>query len=404
MKRVLFVDDEPRVLGGLRRMLRSRLGAWRMEFAGSGREALDTMATQPFDVLVADMRMPGMTGMELLDEVRRLYPCTVRIVLSGQADEGAILCTLGAVHQYLPKPCDAKTFQSVLARAGALREYIANDQLAGLVSQMKTLPSPPALRRQMEQELDSIAPSASAVGKILSLDMGMMAKVLQLSRFPLFGRHARFPSPSETAAIVGLETIRSLALSGQLSSHLDATRLSAWPLKTLWSHSVKVGKLARKISRSEKDDPQQAEEAFAAGLLHDVGKLVLAVHFPQEYGSAPRIAANEGTGLDAAERQLFGTSHAEVGAYLLGLWGLPAPIVAAVALHHSPTRIEAHRSGPAAAVHAANTLPHDASLCGNAGGASVAFTDLASIDVTEQFSVWQRACRQTRNERNMTDD
>ena len=110
----------------------------------------------------------------------------------------------------------------------------------------------------------------------------MMAKVLQLSRFPLFGRHPRFPSPSETAAIVGLKTIRALALSGQLSSHLDATRLSAWPLKTLWSHSVKVGKLARKISRSEKDDPQQAEEAFAAGLLHDVGKLVLAVHFPQD--------------------------------------------------------------------------------------------------------------------------
>jgi len=112
-KRVLFVDDEPRILDGRRRMLRSMRHEWKMSFAETGQEALAILANQPFDVVVVDMRMPGMDGVQLLSEVRKRHQI-IRIVLSGTADREAILRAVGLAHQYLSKPCDAETLKSVL--------------------------------------------------------------------------------------------------------------------------------------------------------------------------------------------------------------------------------------------------------------------------------------------------
>ena len=92
MKRILFVDDEEMVLQGLQRMLRSLRREWDMTFVESGAKALELMAEQPFDVVVSDMLMPGMTGAELLNEVMKRYPRTVRLILSGHADISRLEC------------------------------------------------------------------------------------------------------------------------------------------------------------------------------------------------------------------------------------------------------------------------------------------------------------------------
>ena len=126
MIRVLFVDDEPRVLGGLRRMLRPMRHEWQMEFAQGGPEALDALAEQSFDVIISDMRMPGMDGGELLTEVMRRYPETVRIMLSGQSNKETVLRSVGPTHQYLAKPCDPELLKRVIARAYALRHASPN--------------------------------------------------------------------------------------------------------------------------------------------------------------------------------------------------------------------------------------------------------------------------------------
>src|SRR5262245_37814840 len=100
MKKILFVDDEPNVLQGLERMLRSMRHEWEMQFAMSGPAALERLAEQTFDVIVSDMRMPGMTGAQLLTEVSQRHPHIVRIILSGQADQEDILRSVGPTHQY----------------------------------------------------------------------------------------------------------------------------------------------------------------------------------------------------------------------------------------------------------------------------------------------------------------
>ncbi|MEO7650489.1 MAG: response regulator, partial [Bryobacteraceae bacterium] len=105
MKQLLFVDDEPKVLEGLKRSLRPMREDWNMSFVTSGAEALQTLEQAPFDVIVSDMRMPVMDGAQLLNEVRQRFPQVVRIVLSGQSDKELIYQSIAATHQYLDKPC-----------------------------------------------------------------------------------------------------------------------------------------------------------------------------------------------------------------------------------------------------------------------------------------------------------
>ena len=103
-KKLLFVDDDPAVLQGLRRMLRVMADEWEMSFAESGQQALQMMKKVPVDMVVSDMRMPGMDGAQLLKEVKNNFPGTIRIILSGYVDETAIIRSSGSVHQFLSKP------------------------------------------------------------------------------------------------------------------------------------------------------------------------------------------------------------------------------------------------------------------------------------------------------------
>ncbi len=170
-KRILFVDDEPRILSGLRRMLRPMRHEWEMSFAGGGQEALDFLSREPFDVIVTDIRMPGMDGVELLKEVRKQHPKIVRIGLSGSADREAIIGAVGLTHQYLAKPCDAETLKSTLTRACARSDLLADDRLKRLISQMGSLPSLPSLYHEMLEEVQSPNATINTVGKIISQDI-----------------------------------------------------------------------------------------------------------------------------------------------------------------------------------------------------------------------------------------
>ena len=392
-KRVLFVDDEPRILDGLRRMLRSMRHEWEMSFAESGQEALDILAKESFDVIVADMRMPGMDGAQLLSEVRKRHQ-TVRIVLSGTADREAILHAASSAHQYLSKPCDAETLKSTLVRAGALPGLLANDELRRLISQMETLPSLPSLYNELLEELQSPELSTEAVGQIVSRDMGMTAKVLQLVNSTFFGGGQHVPSPTQAVTLLGLETVKTLAT--HVFSPFNQAELENLSLDSLWDHSVAVGAFAKRIARAEGAGQRSANCALVAGLLHDVGKLVLAANFPEEYGTALALSTRKGNGLPEAEEETFGATHAEVGAYLLGLWGLPDPIVVATAFHHSPTRSQVKQFSPLTAVHVANVLEHQARPTNRIDAASqLDAAYLAELGLAERLTLWRKICQQT---------
>lgn len=398
IKHLLFVDDEPNILAGLKRMLRPMRHEWDMVFCESGHDALAQMAVTPADVVVTDMRMPGMDGAELLRRVMEKYPETVRIVLSGQADRESILNAVGPIHQYLSKPCDADTLKSTLLRACHLDDLLPNGNLKRIISQMETLPSLPSLYDEVLDELQSPDASTTALGQIISKDMGMSAKVLQLVNSAFFGLRSHIPSPTQAVILLGLDTVKILGLSARVFSQFDPVGLESLPpLKMLWEHSVGVSEFARKIAQAENADQKTIDYASIAGLLHDVGKLVLAAHFPQQYGQVIDRVMKNGLDLLEAERHELGATHTEVGAYLIGLWGLPAPIVDALYFHHRPQDYPLKSFSPVIALYTANILEYQCSAREKIGAVTemdVAY--LAELKLDHRLAVWQEACTQLR--------
>lgn len=390
MQRILFVDDEPKLLEGLRRSLRAMRNDWDMVFAGGGEEALNVLEQGAFDVVVSDMRMPGMDGATLLNEVQRRYPHIVRIVLSGHSDRQMILQSIGGTHQFLAKPCELDKLRATIQRACALRELLSGDSIRRVVAGMRTVPSLPALYTKIQMEVQSATSSLKTISDIIAQDMGMTAKILQLANSAYFGLRANVSSVGQAVNFLGLDTIQALVLTTQVFSQFTTTRGSRFDLDRLWEASLATGALARAIARSEQCAKVEIEQSYTAGLLHDVGILVLAANVPDRYDAVLRKASTEGTQVWEAELSEFGTTHAEVGAYLLGLWGLNDAIVEAVAYHHRPAAVLGEAVTPLTAVHVANVLyQHEVGRASSPPRSLLDTGYLEKLHLTGRLPAWQ---------------
>ncbi len=352
--RIIFVDDEPNMIDGLRRMLRSLRHNWDLAFATSGPQALELMEQHPYEVIVSDMRMPGMDGRQLLEEVERLYPQVVRVVLSGST--AGALDALRPIHQYLAKPCDAETVKSTIERALELRNLVPPDKVRQLISRTGSVPSLPSLYVQIMQELNSPDCEIDRVADIIASDAGMTAKILQLANSAFFGLPGRISTPSDAIFRLGLDVVKSLALSVRVFSAFETDEVNRLKLNRVWPHSLSTASLARRVAVHQQAAPAVVDVAFTAGLLHDVGKLVLAANVPETYLDVLTRASEAKIKDWQAEYITFGVTHGEIGAYLIGLWGLHESLVEAIALHHRPRLCRQCQFGPLAAVHLADAL------------------------------------------------
>lgn len=366
-KQVLFVDDEPLVLQGLQRMLRGMRNEWEMEFVDGGAKALDLMQQRAFDVVVTDMRMPGMNGAQLLNALATRYPDTIRIILSGHADQELITQCLGSAHQYLSKPCDPDLLKRLVNDTYRLGADVASDRVRQVVGSIQKLPSIPATYRKLSEALARDEVTAAELGRIIAQDIGMTAKILKLVNSAFFGLRRELSSPTEAVTYLGTETVRSLVLANGIFSEADPLRTRGISLDDIWAHSLAVGQQARSIMRALKAPEHDQNDAFTSGLLNDAGILILTHHFPEPYDEVLDLVANQHYLLTLAEQRVLGVNHAEVGAYLIALWGLPAGIVQGVQYHHTPALAPGglDRITPMCAVHLADsfyarTTPHPA--------------------------------------------
>ena len=393
MIRILFVDDEPKVLSGLQRMLCGLVDDWDMEFANSGREALELLAQRTFDVVISDMRMPEMDGATLLNRTRDLYPDTVRIVLSGHSERALVLRSIGATHRYLAKPCHPEELRGVVTRAVKLRSVLASSSLRSLVSRLSRIPSAPRLYQDIVNQVQTSDKSLRDLGRSVAQDIGMTAKILQIVNSAFFGLPCHVSDPVHATCLLGLDVLKALILTAHIFSELAPEDLKDIPLDALWDHSTRTGAIARNIAAAEGCERHLSDHALMAGLLHDIGKLILAVNLPDQYRKVLSIAAPGSVKSLTAEKQVFGATHAEVGAYLLGLWGLPDATVEAVAFHHRPAECVAAGFAPVTAVHLADALDHERHLEeGVADEGRIDLEYLARLNLTERLGVWRERC------------
>jgi len=379
MMRIVFVDDEPDVLQATRRSLREMRHEWSMEFASSGAAALEELAKTPADVIVSDMRMPGMDGWELLAEVKKLYPQTVRLVLSGHADARSIMRAVGTAHQYLAKPCENGALKAAISQTYMLRGLLSSDRLAQLAGRVDTLPSAPRAFQQILTCLQRPTASVADAAKIIARDVAMTANVIKLVNSAFFGSRQPVSTADRAVAYLGLDTLGALVLGHGVFKSGVTTGIEGFSLERLWQHSLDAAATARTVALCQKLPQAKADEAFLGGMLHDVGKVVFASRFS--------VTDNSPASVDDALAQME-AYHAEVGAYLLGLWGFPNSIVEAVAFHDSPSRATGNGLSLTKLIHIADRLVHQRN--GESSGAAHELEPglLEGLGLADRWPAW----------------
>lgn len=376
--RILFVDDEVSILDGLQNLLHKQRHLWHMVFSQSGEAALAELQKAPFDVIVSDMRMPGMDGATLLTAVKESYPNVARIVLSGQAERDALIKALPVAHQFLSKPCDGEMLRVVIERACRLQRLLTDETIRTAIGKLDALPSAAATYHDLTQALASPDVGLTTVAAVVERDPAMAAKVLQLVNSAYFGLAQRVTSVAQAMVYLGADTMKGLVLTSQVFALAEQRQLPGLSVDALQEHSLMTARLAKRLVVNQR----VADDAFTAGLLHDIGQIALSVSMPETY--AEILRASRDLPLHEAEHARLGVSHAEVGAYLLGVWGLPFSVVEAVAYHHRPSTVEAGDREVLAAVHVADTLVE-------AGDAATTGVDVAFLEASGWASALPKA-------------
>ena len=392
MKRILFVDDEPRVLEGLQRMLRPRRKEWEMEFATSGSQALALLEAHPFDVIVTDMRMPEMDGATLLEQVQKRFPGVVRMVLSGYFELEMAMRAVPVAHQYLAKPCDSEKLSEAIERACGFASLLTDEITRGVVGTIGSLPSVPRTCTALLGALKNPDVPIEEIRRIIEQDVGMSAKVLQLVNSAFFGVLQEITTVRAAVSHLGLDVLKQLVLSVEVfRTFQPKRRIEGFSLEALQNHSRLAASIASRLPAKAKI----SAAAVVAALLHDTGKLVLAAHVPEQFEQVLHRARSENRSFVAVEREMTGTGHAEIGAYLLALWGLPMPIVDAVCRHHRPERSPDAEPGldVLALTHLADGLAYEFAKdtpCEADGDCLLNLEYLAALGVTEELPGWRQ--------------
>ncbi len=350
-KRILFVDDDPALLAGFQNLLYRDRKRWDMVFALGGQRGLDETRKAPFDVVVSDMQMPDVDGAMLLGVIKAESPTTVRIMLTGQVSREVIVRLLPALHQLLLKPCNAATLRGALERSCEGINVDRDTKIRQIIGGVETLPTPPALFFELSRLLSRATTSLRELVDVVSRDPALSAKILQLVNGAYFGNRQVTTSIHQAVTLLGTDQLRYIALTASVFAPPPSSATAERGLiEAIQQTSIRGAKLASALAC-----PSDRDDAFACSLLRYIGRVVLAVCRTADLGTCnERVARGERS--DDVERDLFGVTHADIGARLLAIWGLPATIVDGVQFQHDPGAAPEASRRIAGIVHVADAL------------------------------------------------
>jgi HD-like signal output (HDOD) protein len=328
LPRVLFVDDEPRVLQGIKVGLWSCRQEWQAEYCTSGADALELLAREPFDAVVSDMRMPGIDGEALLRRVQEAYPDVLRLVLSGQTERRVAARMVHIAHQFLAKPCAATVIGDHLRAAFALRAEFNQTAVRAVVGGLGQLNVSQQTNAELVVALASAKPALQAIAELVMRDSALCLKVLQVANSAFFGAPRQINTVREAVYALDAESLRAALASPEAAIEQGDSREQ----RELQALAQAIAVVAEQVARSVQVDPAQAA---AAGLLSTLGARVLCTYLASDYTQIRRQALDEGLGMQDVELARLGTTHPRVGAYLAGLWGLQPTLVAALSARNT---------------------------------------------------------------------
>lgn len=334
---------------------------WQVHVAATGLAALAALEHAAFDAVVVDAAVPEVDARQLLLLAAERHPQSEIFLCADVSPQSSEAPPVGERWQLLAKPVSGPLLARALKRAFSFRAWLPSQAARELLHSVNILPSPPATYLKVLRALESPDASLETVGQIISQDPAMTAKLLQLANSAAFGLQQQISDPTTAVMYLGLETTKALILLAHTFSYFEKLHPADFSLEVLWNHSLMTAHAARQLAREENLRGEAVAPYYTGGLLHDLGKLIYAANLPVKFGLALRMAREYQQPLWQIEKNLLGASHAEIGAALLAIWGLPSDIVESVAFHHEPARSEQPGFAPVAAVHLANALVHETS-------------------------------------------
>lgn len=394
MQKVLLVDDNPNILYSFKRALHSGSNQWIILTAESAADALALMSQESIDIIISDLRMPVMDGVTLLGIVSKQSPSTLRIAITGDADP--VLCQQATLvaHQFIAKPIVPQELARIINQAMGASKLVMRPDIKRAILKIANLPSQPGLYNQLVAELNKPEVNLEYVASVISQDISMTAKILQLVNSAYFGLAREVKEVSQAVFYLGVETIRDLTFSVQLFSQFDQALIERSGLGSLWDHSLRVASCSRAIMASTVMDKKVIAGAFTAGLLHDIGKLILGTTSPGFYSTLNTLKLDNPSQYLVRESNEFGSTHADIGAYLLGSWGLPQDIINAVLSHHSFENLNSIDSSTSLAVWFANAYVNSDTDLFPVNGHQQSTDFLKNQVLAAHMDSWMNACKQ----------
>lgn len=377
----------------LSRSIESLRDQWQMVFTANPEEALHSMDREPYDAVVAGAILSGTTGVGLLNHIVQKHPRTLRFIRCAPEKRKELSGFVGEAPLHFSTELDAEGALAVVKRAVLLDAWFTNAEIKVLLSKLRKLPTLPTLHTQILNELQSPDADIEAVARLIAQDPVMTAKMLQLVNSAYFALAREITEPVEAVMVLGAERTRSLIMLAKVFSQFDKTQCEGFGIEELWRHSMAVGSCAHTLCMMETKSTHLADQAFTSGLLHDVGKLLLAGNLPADYARVLEQAVRRKLSTREVEVEVFGATHAELGACLLGSWGLPLGILEAIGWHNRPLFSEDRKFSLLTAVHAANAIDHEKTS--NAADILVSQIDGGYTDrigLSDRRNRWREAC------------
>lgn len=376
---ILFLYIPNQLTSELKLYCDSFQNEWEVFYADQQNQVLDILANNNIDVFFAEFNPNDESSLNTFKIVKEKYPKIIRIGFSNSLGAEVTSKKIDYIHRIIYKPFTAESIKEQVEKIFFLQNLLQNENIIKVTNSLDHLPSLPDIFLELEREMNSPYSSFKRMATIIVKDVTLTAKILKVVNSAYFGLSHKVVDIVQALNLLGVEIVKSIVLFEKTFSTKEFSSIPAEAINLLWEHSFKTAQLSRKITRLETNDNKLCEIAYISGLLHDIGKLiiwkVLPKHNPIILKQKKLIEIDY---LD--EFDTFDTSHAEIGAYLLGLWGFPDQVVEAISLHHILNKTHINKFSVYLGLYFANMLANSPFL-----SPDIDLNDFPFNDETKKF-------------------
>lgn len=350
---ILTVDKNPSILSQISELLNSSQFEGKYYFTQTIDEAFSIIKKNEINIIICDLNIPQINGIDFLEVLKDDFPSIIRIVLFDHENQIELLLkSVVSAHKFISKPIDSEKFYKIITQTLMLNSFLIEENVLKVLNQIESFPSLPQTYIEIEEELNREDFSIKNISDIVHKDMAIATRILQIVNSPLLGLARVITDIQQAVSLLGMTMLKSLILYTQIFRSFEGNMRVENIQREIWEHSLKVANTS-KLLVANFGNRNDIETAFISGLLHDVGKIII-INNEKFVFDILELMKSENIEYNEAEYKILGTTHAEIGAYLLSLWGLPSIIVDSVKNHHKISKIDNNIISVQSAVFIAN--------------------------------------------------